>query len=292
MRNFAFWQPCVYAIKTIFSLLACCISKCYLPYMKIKLALFLSLLFFASCSSLRTRNIVYFSDLEQKPLITESIEIKRLTIKPGDLLAIEVLTPNMETNMLFNRGIIMEEGAGGQMMRQQGNQNEGYLVDTRGTIDFPVLGTMPVNGMTTEQLRDSILLRVKEYVQDPIVKVRLQNFRFTMMGETGPAVVEVPADNEDVNLLEGLAMAGGISIYGKMENVLVIREQNGERTMARLNLNSKEILNSPYFFLQQNDIVYVEPDKAKVTGTSFIRRNWGFAAGIVSSAWVLYQLLK
>ncbi|PVY43045.1 polysaccharide biosynthesis/export family protein [Pontibacter virosus] len=260
--------------------------------MKIKLALFLSLLFFASCSSLRTRNIVYFSDLEQKPLITESIEIKRLTIKPGDLLAIEVLTPNMETNMLFNRGIIMEEGAGGQMMRQQGNQNEGYLVDTRGTIDFPVLGTMPVNGMTTEQLRDSILLRVKEYVQDPIVKVRLQNFRFTMMGETGPAVVEVPADNEDVNLLEGLAMAGGISIYGKMENVLVIREQNGERTMARLNLNSKEILNSPYFFLQQNDIVYVEPDKAKVTGTSFIRRNWGFAAGIVSSAWVLYQLLK
>lgn len=262
--------------------------------MKIKLVLFLSLLFFASCSSLRTRNIIYFSDLEQKPLLTESIEMKRLTIKPGDLLAIEVLTPNMETNMLFNRGIIMEEGAsgGGQMMRQQGNQNEGYLVDTRGTIDFPVLGTMLVNGMTTEQLRDSILLRVKEYVQDPIVKVRLQNFRFTMMGETGPRVVEVPADNEDVNLLEGLAMAGGISIYGKMENVLVIREQNGERTMARVNLNSKETLNSPYFYLQQNDIVYVEPDKAKVTGTSFIRRNWGFAAGIVSSAWVLYQLLK
>ncbi|MDO6390219.1 polysaccharide biosynthesis/export family protein [Pontibacter sp. BT731] len=262
--------------------------------MKIKLVLFLSLLFLASCSSLRTRNIVYFSDLEQKPLLTESIEIKRLTIKPGDLLAIEVLTPNMETNLLFNRGIIMEEGAsgGGQMMRQQGNQNEGYLVDTRGTIDFPILGTMPVNGMTTEQLRDSILLRVKEYVQDPIVKVRLQNFRFTMMGETGPSVVEVPADNEDVNLLEGLAMAGGISIYGKMENVLVIREQNGERTMARLNLNSKETLTSPYFYLQQNDIVYVEPDKAKVTGTSFIRRNWGFAAGIVSSAWVLYQLLK
>ncbi|GGG25166.1 polysaccharide biosynthesis/export family protein [Pontibacter amylolyticus] len=262
--------------------------------MKIKLVLFLSLLFFASCSSLRTRNIVYFSDLEQKPILTESVEIKRLTIKPGDLLGIEVLTPNVETNMLFNRGIIMEEGAsgGGQMIRQLGNQTEGYLVDRRGTIDFPVLGTMPVNGMTTEQLRDSILLRVKEYVQDPIVKVRLQNFRFTMMGETGPRVVDVPADNEDVNLLEGLAMAGGISIYGKMENVLVIREQNGERTMARLNLNSKETLNSPYFYLQQNDIVYVEPDKAKVTGTSFIRRNWGFAAGLVSSAFVLYQLFK
>ncbi|MBF8964206.1 polysaccharide biosynthesis/export family protein [Pontibacter sp. FD36] len=262
--------------------------------MKIKLVLFLSLLFFASCSSLRTRNIVYFSDLEQKPLITEPVELKRLTIKPGDLLAIEVLTPNMETNMLFNRGIIMEEGAGGggQMMRQQGNQNQGYLVDTKGKIDFPVLGNMQVHGMTTEQVRDSILLQVREYVQDPIVKVRLQNFRFTMMGETGPTVVQVPADNEEVNLLEGLAMAGGISIYGKMNNVLVIREQDGQRTMARLNLNSKETLTSPYFYLQQNDIVYVEPDKAKVTGTSFIRRNWGFAAGIVSSAWVLYQLLK
>lgn len=262
--------------------------------MKIRIALFLSLLFFASCSSLRTRNIVYLSDLEQQPLLTEQVELKRLTVKPGDLLSIEVLTPNPETNMLFNRGIIMEEGAGGggQMMRQQGNQNEGYLVDTRGTIDFPIIGNMAVNGLTTEQVRDTILLRVREYVQDPIVKVRLQNFRFTMMGETGPTVVTVPADNEEVNLLEGLAMAGGISIYGKMNNVLVIREQNGERTMARLNLNNKEILYSPYFYLQQNDIVYVEPDKAKVTGTSFIRRNWGFAAGIVSSAFVLYQLFK
>lgn len=269
-------------------------ANAILPCMKIKLVLFLSLLFFASCSSLRTRNIVYLSDLEHKPLITEPVEMKRLTIKPGDLLNINVLTPNIETNMLFNRGIILEEGVsgGGGVMRQQGDQNEGYLVDTRGTIDFPVLGTIPVKGMTTEQLRDSILLQVKEYVQDPIVKVRLQNFRFTMMGETGPTVVQVPSDNEEVNLLEGLAMAGGISIYGKMNNVLIIREHDGERIMARLNLNSKEMLNSPFFYLQQNDIVYVEPDKAKASGTSFIRRNWGFAAGIVSSVWVLYQLLK
>lgn len=262
--------------------------------MKIKLVLFLSLIFFASCSSLRTRNIVYFSDLEQQPLLTEKVELKRLSIKPGDLLNIEVLTPNMETNMLFNRGIVMEEGAsGGQMMRQQqGNQNEGYLVDTRGSIDFPVLGNMVVSGLTTEQVRDTILVKVREYVQDPIVKVRLQNFRFTMMGETGPTVVAVPADNEEINLLEGLAMAGGISIYGKMNNVLVIREQDGERTMARLNLNSKETLYSPYFYLQQNDIVYVEPDKAKIVGTSFLRRNWAFAVGLVSSAFVLYRLFQ
>ena len=166
----------------------------------------------------------------------------------------------------------------------------GYLILS--WFDFPDLGNVRVQGFTTEQVRDSILLQVRNYVQDPIVKVRLQNFRFTMMGETGPTVVEVPADNEDVNLLEGLAMAGGVSIYGKMENVLVIREQDGQRTMARLNLNSKETLYSPFFYLQQNDIVYVEPDKAKVAGTSFIRRNWGFAAGIVSSTWVLYQLLK
>ncbi|EJF09375.1 polysaccharide biosynthesis/export family protein [Pontibacter sp. BAB1700] len=262
--------------------------------MKIKLVLFLSLLFFASCSSLRTRNIVYFSDLEQKPLITEQVEMKRLTIKPGDLLSIDVLTPNMETNMLFNRGIVMEEGGtgGGQMMRQLGNENEGYLVDTKGTIDFPVLGNMRVQGLTTEQVRDTLMLKVHDYVQDPIVKVRLQNFRFTMMGETGPRVVDVPADNEEVNLLEGLAMAGGISIYGKMNNVLVIREQDGQRTMARLNLNSKETLASPYFYLQQNDIVYVEPDKAKIAGTSFIRRNWAFAVGLVSSAFVLYRLFQ
>lgn len=261
--------------------------------MKIKLVLFLSLLFLASCSSLRTRNIVYFSDLEQKPLITEAVEMKRLSIKPGDLLAIEILSPNMQTNMLFNRGVIMdEEGGGGQMIRQQQNQNEGYLVDSKGTIDFPVLGNMKVQGLTTEQVRDTLIFRVREYVQDPIIKVRLQNFRFTMMGETGPTVITVPGDNEEVNLLEGLAMANGISVYGKMNNVLIIREEGGQRTMARLNLNSKESLYSPYFYLQQNDIVYVEPDKAKISGTSFIRRNWAFAAGLVSSAFVLYQLFR
>lgn len=260
--------------------------------MKIKLVLFLSLLFFASCSSLRTRNIVYLSDLEQKPIIIEPVEIQRLTIKPGDLITIEVLTPNMQTNMLFNRGIVIDEEGGGQIMRQQQNQYQDYLVDTKGTIDFPVLGNMKVQGLTTEQVRDTLMLKVRGYVEDPIVKVRLQNFRFTMMGETGPRVITVPADNEDINILEGLAMAGGVSIYGKLNNVLVIREQDGQRSMARLNLNSKEILNSPYFYLQQNDIVYIEPDIAKVSGTSFIRRNWGFAAGIVSSGWVLYQLLK
>jgi polysaccharide biosynthesis/export protein len=261
--------------------------------MKIKLVLFLSLLFFASCTSLRTRNIVYFSDLDQQATITEQVGIKRLSIKPGDLLSIEVLTPNIEMNMLFNRGIMMEVNttSGGQMLQpQQQNRNDGYLVDTRGTIDFPVIGNLSVFGLTTEQVRDTILLRVREHVQDPIVKVRLQNFRFTLMGEAGPALIDVPADNEEVNLLEGLAMAGGISDFGKFDNVLVIREQDGIRTMARLNLNSKETLYSPYFYLQQNDIVYVEPDKAKIAGTSFIRRNWAFAAGIVSSAFVLYRL--
>ncbi|SIR10297.1 polysaccharide biosynthesis/export family protein [Pontibacter lucknowensis] len=260
--------------------------------MKIKLALFLSLLFFASCNSLRTRNIVYLSDLEQQALITEPVEMKRLSIKPGDLLTIEVLTPNRETNMMFSRGLIDDEGVGGggNQMRQGGRGSE-YLVDTKGTIDFPVLGNLKVQGLTTEQIRDSVLLQVQEYVQDPIVKVRLQNFRFTMLGEGGNRIIEVPGDNEDVNLLEGFAMAGGISVYGKMEKVLIIREENGVRTMARVNLNKKETLYSPYFYLQQNDIVYVEPTNAKVSGTSFIRRNWGFAAGLISSAFVLYRLL-
>ncbi|MBD1396938.1 polysaccharide biosynthesis/export family protein [Pontibacter sp. JH31] len=261
--------------------------------MKTRLILYLSLILFTSCSSLRTRNIIYFSDLERQSLITEEVTPKRLSIKPGDLLAISVLTPNIETNMMFSRGIIMEEGAsaGGGQMRQMGDENEGYLVDTRGTIDFPVLGNMHVSGLTTEQVRDTIVAKVRDYVQDPIVKVRLQNFRFTMIGEVGSTVIAVPSNNEEVNLLEGIAMAGGISTYGKMDNVLVIREQDGVRTMARINLNKKETLYSPFFYLQQNDIIYVEADKAKVTGTSFIRRNWGFVAGLVSSAFVLYRLL-
>lgn len=248
----------------------------------------------ASCSALRTRNIVYFSDLpKDKPIITEEIkQDKGPVIKPEDLLSISVITLNPESNMLFNMGILQPLGGSGNSnvrQQQQGNNEagQGYLVDDQGYIEFPVLGRVKLAGLTREEANNKLTADLKEYLQEPIVKVRYLNFRVTVIGEVGSPTV-VTAMDDNLNVIEALGMAGDMTLYGKREDVLIIREENGRRMMARLNLNDSKSLESPFFNLHQNDVVYVEPDKAKVAGTGFIRRNWGFAVGIVSTALLLF----
>lgn len=245
----------------------------------------------ASCSALRSRNVVYLSDLPEEPLITETvIRDSDPVIKPEDLLSITVTSLNPESNILFNRGYIQPPGAmGGSNIRQgAGNEAEGYLVDDEGYVVLPVLGRVKVGGLTRNEAKVLIREQLDEYLQEPIVEVRYLNFRVFVLGEVGsPSVVTVPDD--DVTVIEALAMVGDMTIYGKRENVLVIREEDGVRKMARLNLNSRKVFDSPFFYLHQNDVVYVEPDKAKVAGTGFIRRNWGFAVGLISTAFLLLR---
>lgn len=260
--------------------------------MRISIYCIMLLFMTASCSFLRTRNIVYFSDLpKDKPVITEAIkQDKGPVIKPEDLLSITVMTLNPESNMLFNMGIMQPLGGGGSNTRQQQQGNneaaQGYLVDDQGYIEFPVLGRVKVAGLTREEANNKLTADLEEYLQEPIVKVRYLNFRVTVIGEVGSPTV-VTAMDDNLNVIEALGMAGDMTLYGKREDVLIIREENGMRTMARLNLNDSKSLESPYFNLHQNDVVYVEPDKAKVAGTGFVRRNWGFAVGLISTALLL-----
>jgi polysaccharide biosynthesis/export protein len=253
--------------------------------MKINFYCLLFLVLFTSCNALKTRNITYFSDLPQDPIITEKIaEDRGPVIKPEDILSITISNLNIGDNMLFNSGIITEPGA----VMQQGGQGgsgldtEGYLVDDNGSIDFPVLGRIKVAGLTRQELSDKLTSDLKEYLRNPIVKVRFTNFRITVLGEvSNPSVLTVP--NDKLNLIEALGLVGDLTIYGKRENVLIIREENGVRTMARLNLNNRATMESPYFNLHQNDIIYVEADKARLAGTGIIRQNWGFAVGLLST---------
>lgn len=248
----------------------------------------------ASCNLLKTRNIVYFSDLpKDKPIITEPIkQDKGPVIKPEDVLSISVISLNPESNVLFNTGVLQPVGGVGgnaNLRQQQGNNDatQGYLVDDQGYIEFPVLGRIKIAGLTREEANNKLTADLEEYLQDPIVKVRYLNFRVTVIGEVGsPSVITAFDDN--MNVLEALGQVGDLTLYGKREDVLVIREENGIRTMARLNLNDSKVFESPYFYLHQNDVIYVEPDKAKVAGTGFIRRNWGFAVGIVSTILFLF----
>ena len=150
--------------------------------------------------------------------------------------------------------------------------NEGYQVDKNGEINFPVMGKVKLADLTMEQATEKMTTQIKQYVKNPIVNIRFMNFKVTVIGEVNrPASFTIPS--ERINILEALGLAGDMTTFGRRENVLILREKNGVRTTARINLNNKEVLNSPFFYLQQNDIVYVEPDnREKLSQTNLVNR--------------------
>lgn len=227
-----------------------------------QLSLLILLFQLASCSP--ARNLVYFSDLKSSEDYNTVVKNAMvLRIQPNDLLSIRLTSLNPESNELFNRG-------GGQW---SGNINSsastdaavpdgGYLIDSEGYINFPVVGKIKIAGLTKDEATATMTMALNKYVKSPIVTVRLLNFRITVIGEVNkPSTFLVPTGR--INILEGLGLAGDMTPYGRRENVLLVRESNGVRSTARLNLNNKELLNSPFFYLQQNDVIYVVPDRIK-----------------------------
>ncbi len=236
----------------------------------------------SSCSS--RRNLVYFSDLSDKTgnsqLITIDTEPK---IQTNDLLSITVNTLSSESNMLFaiNSNNINKSGY---------FEREGYRVNKDGNINLPVAGLINLKGLNIEQAQQMMVKTLTKYVKNPIVNMEFLNFRITVIGEVNhPATFTVP--NQQINLLEALGMAGDLTVYGKRDNVLVIREQEGKRSIVRVNLNSREILNSPYFYLKQNDVIYVEPDKAKAAEFSPNNRLMPLVVASISAVAVLSTAL-
>lgn len=251
-----------------------------------KLFYVILLLFSFSCKS--SRDLVYFSDLQensdQSVNIANTIDPK---IQPDDLLSITVSTLNPESNALFNSGILLPTITNGNV---NGNAiKEGYLVDKNGFISFPVLGQIKLAGLSKEEATKKMISELKRYIKgEPIVNIRYLNFKVTVIGEVArPATLAVPT--EKINILEALGMAGDMTVYGKRENVLIIREKEGKRTITRINLNNKETLNSPYFYLQQNDVVYVEPDKSRhrAAQANTNRTYTSVVVGIISIATII-----
>ncbi|HEU4472143.1 MAG TPA: polysaccharide biosynthesis/export family protein [Flavisolibacter sp.] len=218
----------------------------------------------SSCVS--TRKSVYFADQNDEVLLS-TISIPEPVIQNNDLLSISVSSLNPQASSVFN----MPNLSYANTTTAQGTpvQAGGYLVNPEGYIQFPILGAIKAAGLTENQLRTQIVKSLvdKKLLLDPIVTVRHLNFKVTVLGEVAhPTVINVP--NEKITMLEALGLAGDITIYGKRDNVMLIREEAGKKTIKRLNLNSTELLSSPYYYLRSNDIVYVEPNKAKVAGSS------------------------
>ncbi len=210
---------------------------------------------------------VYFSENSQNNpgVFTQKMDrVKDLTIQPDDILAIKVTTISSMSMSekspvnIFNEGgtsyTISETTANGN---SGGMQTNGYLVDANGNIDFPVVGKFSVGGKTLRQVKDGLSMKLKDYVKDPIVEARIINYKVTVLGEVGrPGTITAP--NHRISVVDAVAAAGDVLLTGRKDNVLIVRETDGVREFARLNLNSTNIFSSPYYYLKQNDIVYVE----------------------------------
>ncbi|MBF9252533.1 polysaccharide biosynthesis/export family protein [Pontibacter sp. 172403-2] len=246
--------------------------------MKINLLYALGMLLFVSCTS--PKNLAYFSDLPENSTYSEKITNEtEPKIQPDDLLSITVTSLNPEANALFNKGVLLS----GNNSASGSNRisDEGYLVNSDGEIEFPVLGKVKLGGLTKEEARTKLVKELNKYLKDPAVNIRFLNFRVTVIGEVNdPATFTIPS--EKINILEALGLAGDMTLYGKRENVLLIREENGIRKMTRINLNSKDAFNSPYFYLQQNDVVYVEPNKVRQVQATTNTRNITLLFSVIS----------
>lgn len=223
-----------------------------------------SQLLLSSCGSVQ--KTVYFSNEGDSAVIAKT-NVPQTHIQPNDILSITVSSINQQATMIFNTPNVSYASASTSSGAQI--QSPGYLVSPNGYITFPVIGEIKVAGQTTSQIQNSLakMLVDKKLLVDPIVMVRQLNFRVSVLGEVAhPTVVNVPS--ERISLLEALGMAGDITIYGRKDNVMVIREENGIKHIKRLNLNNDELFRSDYYYLKSNDIVYVEANKNKVESTS------------------------
>ena len=200
------------------------------------------------------KKVPYMQDSEVLSNIQEVLPMYDAKIMPKDLLTITVNTTDPEAAAPFNLTV---------QSSQQSNLQQ-YLVNNDGTILFPVLGTLQVGGLTKGEAENLICEKLGDYLKEtPIVTVRMTNYKISVLGEVAaPGMFTIT--NEKVNILEALALAGDMTIWGMRDNVKLIREDAaGQRQIISLNLNRADIITSPYYYLQQNDILYVTPNKSK-----------------------------
>ena len=226
------------------------------------LLLLTATLYLSSCGS--TKNVAYFQNADSI-LFTASKTLYDARIMPKDMLTITVNTTDYNAAAPFNLSVRSTLGSSGNLSGGGGSLQT-YLVDNNGVIRFPVVGDLHVVGLTVRECEDLIKDRIAPYLaadEIPVVTVRMSSFHVSVIGEVShPGTFTV--STEKINVLEALAQAGDLTIFGKRDNVMLIREDaNGEKSIHRMDLRDAHLIDSPYYYLQQNDIIYVEPNKAK-----------------------------
>ena len=220
----------------------------------------------SSCSN--TKKVIYFNNVKDTTFYSQNLQKQNL-IEPNDILSITISSLSAEASAPFN----LQNNYISRATTVTGSNNEsgGYLVNPDGTIEMPILGTVKAGGLTKSQLRENItnLILSKKLLVDPIVDIRYLNFEVTVLGEVAhPTVITVPS--EKISLLKAIGLAGDLTIYAVRDNELLIRTENGKKITRHIDLNSSNFFNSPYYYLQPNDVIYVQPNKEKA---AIARRN-------------------
>ena len=260
--------------------------------------LWLMLLPFLLVACQSYKKVPYFQNVEIVNEVEQQEKLYDAKIMPKDLLTIVVSCTNPELAIPFNLTVASNAGIAVSTSSYVTTQPvlQPYLVDNEGNINFPVLGELKLGGLTKREAEQLIIDKLKPYMKEtPIVTVRMVNYKISVIGEvTRPGTFTI--SNEKVNLLEALAMAGDMTVYGLRDNVKLIREDaNGKHQIVTLDLNKAETILSPYYWLQQNDIVYVTPNKAKARNSDVGNSTslWFSATSIlVSIVSLLVNILK
>ena len=279
----------IFALTITFMLQHINMKKLLIPFVLMTIVLLLD-----ACSS--AKQVAYFQNIDSTSL-TASKGLYDARIMPKDLLTITVVTSDPSTSKPFNLSIQNTLGTDGRLGSTTGSLLQ-YLVNNDGDIDFPVVGTVHVAGLTKDQCEDLIKSKVKPYLaesENPVVTVSMSSYRVTVAGEvTSPKVV--PVSTEKMSVLEALAQAGDLTIYGRRDNVLLIRENaDGQKEAHRLNLNDANIINSPYYYVQQNDYIYVEPNSVKAKNSAIGQSTtlwFSFVSIMTSVASLLVNIIR
>lgn len=258
--------------------------------MRIFIIALVGIFFLASCGTQKSATHNYLEQIKDTSF-KKSVYIAEPIIQKSDLISIQIYSSSTDpkVDQLYNLPVLGSGyGSGGY-----GGQMQGFLVDEEGNIDYPRIGVIHVEGLTKSQLGSLIKDKLAGQLSDPTVIIRFMNFRITVLGEVGhPGVLNIP--NERLSILEAVGMAGGVTDFGKIKEVKVLRENNGVRQMGTLDLTSKDIFTSQYYQLQQNDVVLVDktPYRLRQTEQQKVIQQVAFATGIITAIALLLNFFR
>lgn len=234
----------------------------------------------ASCSSTKN-NLTYFEDIQGVASGSMPAGVPDIKITAGDELVITVNSFQPAATAAYNLPL-SNPATTATLTKASSPTQQTYVVNAAGDIDFPVLGIIHVGDMTLDQLKNYLVEKISKDVIDPVVRVEMVNFRVSVLGEVNMPGIHPAPTRERFTVLEAIASAGDMTEFGLRENVLLIREENGQRTYHNLNLNDSKLLESPYYYLKQNDVIVVSPNKIKQDNSKYNQNN-AFKLSVVST---------